>query len=776
MDHVHADALGAELDEGVGQGLHGAVHITLDDDVEFLEVAYADAAADLLEGHVLLGLDTLDADELLALCSDALGLLLVGHHVEFLTCGGSAVQAEDGHRRGRTCLHHALTTLVEHAAHAAEVAAAQHDIALMQGSVLHEDGGQVAAALVQRRLDDGAGSEPFGICLEVKEVRLEQHLFEELIHVDAVLGGNLLALILTSPGLGEDVHLGELLVDLVGGCPGLIYLIDSEHHRHACGLRMVDGLNRLRHHGVVSRDDDDGEVGHLGTAGTHGREGFVTRGIKEGDMTAVFQLHVVRADVLGDSTRLTGDDVGLADVVQQGGLTVVDVTHDGNDRRTGDEVFLLVCLLSGLDLVCQFSTHEFNFVAELFSYQHEGFGVETLVDGHHQAKAHARSDNVVHRGVVHEGGEVVHRYELGDLQHFAFGGCLLALFLAALGGKLAFLLTVLRAEVVLLALVHLGVGLFDLLLDLFLHLFQLGLGHGGLEAVALATLAAGLLGCGLVVFLGAALDVRTGLRHIHLLGALGDALALLGRFLVELGQVYLAHHLKTIIGLGRRGRFGLDGFGFRFGGGLGFRFGFDNRLRLGCRCGFDNRFRFRLRFGYRFGFGNGLRFRLGLRNRLRFRLRLRLLAGKGVGANDHTLLFLLLYHILLLLPGILQDIRHLDGPLISLLRSFQVCPELLLDSGHVLVGDLCIRVLLNVRALGLEKVNDVLQSDVELPHYFVQSDFCHILTPVFLISLQILRKGCCARLPRSPCRDRPSWRGLQDRWRERCGRCRIRCS
>ena len=41
----------------------------------------------------------------------------------------------------------------------------------------------------------------------------------------------------------------------------------------------------------------------------------------------------VGADVLGDATGLAGDDVGVADLVEQRGLAVVDVTHDGDDRR-----------------------------------------------------------------------------------------------------------------------------------------------------------------------------------------------------------------------------------------------------------------------------------------------------------------------------------------------------------------------------------------------------------------------------------------------------------
>ena len=72
---------------------------------------------------------------------------------------------------------------------------------------------------------------------------------------------------------------------------------------------MVDGLDCLRHHSVIGRDDDDRKVGELGSTGTHSGERLVSRGVKEGDPPAVWKLHVVGTDVLGDTSRLSGDDV-----------------------------------------------------------------------------------------------------------------------------------------------------------------------------------------------------------------------------------------------------------------------------------------------------------------------------------------------------------------------------------------------------------------------------------------------------------------------------------
>ena len=47
---------------------------------------------------MLLGLDALDSDKLLALVGDGLGLLLVVHDIELVTCARSSVETENGNR------------------------------------------------------------------------------------------------------------------------------------------------------------------------------------------------------------------------------------------------------------------------------------------------------------------------------------------------------------------------------------------------------------------------------------------------------------------------------------------------------------------------------------------------------------------------------------------------------------------------------------------------------------------------------------------------------
>ena len=145
----------------------------------------------------------------------------------------------------------------------------------------------------------------------------------------------------------------ELATDLGRVGRRYVDLVDRDHDRDAGGLGVVERLDRLRHHAVVGRDHQDRDVGRLRTTGTHGGERLVARGVDEGDPTLVavdLGGDLVGADVLRDATGLLGDHVGVAQRVEQLGLSVVDVTHDGDDRRAGREVVLVALVLTELEV------------------------------------------------------------------------------------------------------------------------------------------------------------------------------------------------------------------------------------------------------------------------------------------------------------------------------------------------------------------------------------------------------------------------------------------
>ncbi len=557
--------------------------------------------------------------------------------------------------------------------------AGENDVANLERAALHQHGGHVAATLVKTRLEHGTDRIAVGISLEVKHFGLEEHFFHEIFDANTLFGRNFLALIFAAPVFDQIIHGRELFLDFVRVSVGLIYFIDGKHDGHTCRRGVVDSLDGLGHDGVVGSHDDDDKVGHLGAAGTHGGKGFVAGGVEEGYLLAVGEGHMIGTDMLGNTAGLTRNDVSLADIVEQRGLAVVDMTHDCNNRRTGKQIFLRVFDCGhGLGEV---GGDIFGFEAEFFGHNIDSFGIKTLVDADHDTHLHAGGNDVID-GHIHERSQVVGGNELGELQNLAFGLLLLGAFVFAVGECLALLLAPLGGH--LLALVALRGQAGKYFLDLLLYVFFADFGRCGLGlAVTVVTtlfrgvlLARLLLVAAAVVIVAVAGIVATTVTafflHVDLFAG-ADALTLLAVAFGSVAALFLGFFLRTgssvdgrkvnfadnvelrrasldIVGSVQAKHLGLSGCGrlsglFRlwrgsrcgrglrlsFLGRLLLRFGLCLLLGLGCGSLCGSGFRLGFRLDLHHGLSLGSRSRSHDGPRLRFRLRLRF--GFGFGSR-----------------------------------------------------------------------------------------------------------------------------------------------
>ena len=187
--------------------------------------------------------------------------------------------------------------------------------------------------------------------------------------------------------------IGKLLLDAVDLGVRLVDLVDGDDDRNFGRARVIDGLDGLRHHAVVGRDNQNHDIGDFGAAGTHAGERFVTRSIDEDDLLAVV-IDVISADVLRDAAGFLVGDVGEADGIEQRGLAVIDVAHDRDHGRAAEQI---LGLFGDLDIL-----HRLFFVrngrsgsAELARNVGGEFRVESLVDGREDAAIHQLLDDEV---------------------------------------------------------------------------------------------------------------------------------------------------------------------------------------------------------------------------------------------------------------------------------------------------------------------------------------------------------------------------------------------
>ena len=344
MDNADADFLVGDFLQALLDGFGRALHIRLDDDGQLLHIVGSHLVKQVIQRDLGVGGKLLFLRLGGAAVRQLTGKALVLDRLKQLACFGDLGQTGDLHRGGGTCLGDLLTLVVAHGTHTTHGGTGDQAVALMQGAVLHQQRGDGTLTLVQTRFYDSALAAAVGVRLQLHNFGFQRDALQQV--ADAHTGqcrngdaGNVAA-----PILGYDLVLGQLFLDALRVGGGLIHLVDGNDQLDVGSLGVVDGLDGLGHNAVVRSDDQHGDIGHIGAAGAHGGERLVTRGVQEGDQ-AVAALDLIRADGLGNAAGFALGDVGLADGVQNGGLAVVNVTHNDNDRRTLDEILGVVLLL-----------------------------------------------------------------------------------------------------------------------------------------------------------------------------------------------------------------------------------------------------------------------------------------------------------------------------------------------------------------------------------------------------------------------------------------------
>src|SRR4029453_18703490 len=148
-----------DLEQGVFEGFHGTGDVTLEDEVEGVDLAFSNGLVKVFQADALATLGQCGvAVGSFTLLGDLAGRTLVRRHQEGVTCTRHVGQAEDLDRTRRQGAIDGLAFFVEHCGDAAVGRPCHDRVTHGQGTGLHQDGGHGTAALVQVRFDGNASS------------------------------------------------------------------------------------------------------------------------------------------------------------------------------------------------------------------------------------------------------------------------------------------------------------------------------------------------------------------------------------------------------------------------------------------------------------------------------------------------------------------------------------------------------------------------------------------------------------------------------------------
>ena len=260
------------------------------------------------------------------------GLCFGRCHVQNVAGFWCAVQAKDLYGNRWASFIHAFTFVVDQRADFAPLLTNNEDIAALQRTSFNQNRRNWATAHVKLCLDHSTLGGAIWVSFQFEQFRLQRNRFEQFIKALACDCRDFDVLYFTGHLFNDDRMLEQIRTNLIWVRSRTVTFVDRNNHRHVGRLRVSNRFDRLWHHGIVRRDNQNDDVRDLRTAGTHGRKRRVTRCVEERQNRSVISCNLIRTNVLRDTASFASNNFGVADRIQKGCFAVVNVTHDRDDR------------------------------------------------------------------------------------------------------------------------------------------------------------------------------------------------------------------------------------------------------------------------------------------------------------------------------------------------------------------------------------------------------------------------------------------------------------
>ena len=258
-----------------------------------------------------------------------------------IPCFRHFIQTQNFYRCRWTCHFHCLTFIVEHCTNSTLGSTNNQEIPYMQSPCLYQQCCYCTAAFIQFGFDNFPFCITVWICFQFRYFSYQQNHFQQFFNPHTFFRGYRHHNGVAAPFFRNQTIIGQFLFDTVRVCFRFVNFVNCYDNWHTCCFCMVNCFDGLRHYTVVGSNYQNRNICYLCTTGTHRCKRFVTWSIQEGNFLSA-DFYLISTDMLCDTAGFGRGNMGRTNFVQQGCFTMVNMTHNGNNRRTMLQIFRFV--------------------------------------------------------------------------------------------------------------------------------------------------------------------------------------------------------------------------------------------------------------------------------------------------------------------------------------------------------------------------------------------------------------------------------------------------
>ncbi|MNZ71314.1 hypothetical protein D3C78_896740 [compost metagenome] len=368
MNNFHANAFDFDFFKGALQCFNGALNVSLDNHVEILDFALFNVTEQIVKCNSSICTKVrLTLRDRTFIGNMASFSLILKYYKRIASLRNLCKTCNFNWSRW-ACFFETTAFIIHHSTNASEAVACDKSITDFERTVLNEDTGDRATALIKLGFNNRTASTFIRISFIFINFCYKQNHFKQTFEAHFLFRRNVNENGISAPLFRYESVLSQFLLHFIRVSIRLIDFVHCNDDWQSSCFRMVNSLYRLRHNAVIGSYYDNRNICKLCTAGTHCSKRFMTRSIQECNFLTV-NFNLVSTDMLRNTASFSACYICRTNRIQQRCLTMVNVTHDRNDRRTFQQIRFLIHFFEGFKAIFLYRDLHFYFNAKVACQQ-----------------------------------------------------------------------------------------------------------------------------------------------------------------------------------------------------------------------------------------------------------------------------------------------------------------------------------------------------------------------------------------------------------------------
>ena len=287
MNYIYADFTCRKLFKRSLESFCRSLKVSLDDNLKFLYFMRFNILEQCIKSCLLNSFSSFVTFKFLTLCCNCTCFFIVFCNLEWITCVWHFFHTQNFNWSRRTCFLDSASAVIKHGTYTTRINTSNKRISQFESTALNNYRRNYTTALINAGFENLTFCTTIKCSLKFKHFCLKKNSIKKIINTHFLFSRNMNVLCISTPFFRSKSLFRKLSLNTIWICFWFINLVYSNNNRNLCILSMSNSFKSLRHYTIICSYYKNYNICYLSTTGTHHSKCFMTRCIKECNITLI---------------------------------------------------------------------------------------------------------------------------------------------------------------------------------------------------------------------------------------------------------------------------------------------------------------------------------------------------------------------------------------------------------------------------------------------------------------------------------------------------------